>query len=100
MEVKAPSFQLREPRCPCICGGEGFLVFITCPGCGYVTVACDEVGTVFAGPRDLRDVPVIVRLGADSRGACPNCGKVGLEAFRPSTGDEIQALGFSPAEYR
>jgi hypothetical protein len=99
MEVKGPSFRLREARCPCICGGEGLLVFITCPGCDYVTVACDEVGTLFHGPPDLRDVPGGSWLGRDSQGTCPKCRKVTVEAFRPSTGEEIQALGFTPAEY-
>jgi hypothetical protein len=99
MKITAPSFRLKEPRCPCLCGGEGLLVFITCPGCDHVTVACDEIGTVFVGPRQLSELPVASWLAGFEDGWCPKCQKISLRDFRLSTGDEIQRVGFSPNEY-
>ena len=99
VEISSPSFRLREPRCPCLCGGEGLLTFITCPGCGHVTVACDEVGTVFVSPRDLSELSGASWLSGFEDGLCPKCRDVSLRDFRFSTGDEIQAVGFSPSEY-
>ena len=99
MEINSLSFRLRVPRCPCLCGGEGLLTFITCPGCGHVTVACDEVGTVFVGPRDLSELLGASWLSGFEDGLCLKCRSVSLRDFRFSTGEEIQAIGFSPSEY-
>jgi len=99
VEISSPSFRLREPRCPCLCGGEGLLTFITCSGCCHVTVACDEVGTVFVSPRDLSELSGASWLSGFEDGLCPHCRDVSLRDFRFSTGEEIQALGFSPTEY-
>jgi hypothetical protein len=102
MEFIPPSFILRKPRCPCFCGGEGFLTFITCLECGHVALACDELGTVFPEPRDLT-VPACgssLGLSGSENDRCPQCKTVPLADFRNSTGEEIQAIGFLPSEYR
>src|SRR5881628_3769970 len=99
MEIGAPYWRIRGRRCHCDCGGEGVLVFITCPGCGYVAVACDEIGTVFASPRDLSLPPYGCWFAASgSRETCPGCGKVPLADYEYSTAEEIQSVGFSPTE--
>ena len=99
VEIHSPSFRLKEPRCPCLCGAEGLLTFITCPGCGHVTVACDEIGTVFVSSRDLSELPGASWLHGFEDGLCPKCREASLRDFRFSTGEEIQAVGFTAAEY-
>jgi len=64
-----------------------------------VTVACDEVGTVFVSPRDLNELSGASRLSGFEDGLCPKCRAVSLRDFRFPTAEEIQAVGFSPTEY-
>jgi hypothetical protein len=76
------------------------LVFITCPGCGYVALACDKVGTVFPTPRDLSVPPCGSWFAASgSHESCPGCSKAPQLDYEYSTGEEIQRTGFMPSEY-
>src|SRR5664279_2274877 len=96
MEVDKIVWHLRASRCE-FCSGQGALYFASCPGCGAVVLVCDEVGTVFPDPRDLSRA---VQCGLDNPSCrCPGCALVALEAFRNSTSDEIQRLGFHRDEY-
>src|SRR6476620_8121049 len=98
--MPAPYFRLKGRRCECSCGGQGVLTLITCPGCGHVALACDEVGTVFPDPHDLTKPSCGSWLLADgSRAVCPKCGKVPLAEFEYSTGEELQSAGLSADEY-
>src|SRR5215813_9783107 len=100
MEIGPPYFRLKGRRCPCDCGGEGSLVFISCPSCHHVALACDEIGTVFPNPRDLSRASCgSWLLASGSRANCPGCDKAPLTEFWYSTGDEVQSIGFLPSEY-
>jgi hypothetical protein len=98
MKGEDPSWKLKQQRCPCFCGGEGFLVFITCPACGHIAVVCDEVGTVFPNPRDLNEQPCGSWLDW-SGDKCPKCREALLSDFRYATGEKIQSLGFTAGDY-
>ena len=89
MKVRAPTFQLKGMRCPCLCGGEGELVFETCPSCGHIGLFCAEIATFFPDPRDLRDEAAVY---GDSQ-VCPNCGG-DITKYRPSTNAELEGQGF------
>ena len=95
------SFELRDHRCPCFCGGEGTLAFVTCPRCSLVALVCTEVGTVFPNPRDLSEPSCGSWLGmaGSEEDRCPHCRKARLAEFRHSTEDEVRALGFAPNDY-
>jgi len=54
---------------------------------------------VFVSPRDLTELSGASWLSGFEDGLCPRCRDVSLRDFRFSTGEEIQAVGFSPAEY-
>ena len=73
-------------------------MFLTCPSCGKVIIACDEEGTLFPNPKDLT---LQANYSCDpwisTVTQCPQCATV--QQFRFSTGDEIQSIGFSPLEY-
>src|SRR6476619_4493935 len=62
VEIHQPEWRVKGRRCPCACGGEGALVFISCPSCGQISLICDEVGTVFPNPRDLDKGPLLSGL--------------------------------------
>jgi hypothetical protein len=97
MRVKPPNklkYHLRNQRCPCLCGGEGFLVFISCPACGHVALLCDEVATVYPQPHDLNQ-KTCGWLHDDACPKCPVFGKVELAQFRYSTIEDIRQIGFS-----
>ena len=90
MKIRQPILQLKGMRCPCLCGGEGELVFETCPGCGHIALFCAEVATFFPDARDPRDETAV--YGDSQR--CPECGGDASD-YRPSTTDELDDLGFS-----
>jgi hypothetical protein len=94
MEIEQPKWRIRNKRCECICGGEGFLYFITCPECGHVALQCDEVGCVFPNPKSLGN-NACVREDE----CCSGCGKITYSNFGNSTGEEIQKQGFVPQDY-
>lgn len=89
MRVRPPVWHFVR-TCPCC--GQGEPELYTCPSCGRVVLICAEIGTVFPDPRYLGTV-----LEPDA--ACPGGCMVEASAFRPSTGDEVRALGFVPGEY-
>lgn len=100
MRVVPPRWRwaLSERRCPCLCGGEGFLVFIVCPRCAHLSFACDEVGTVFGDVHDTAKGPCGHWLDW-SGGYCSNCGLAELSEFRDATLEEIEGAGFSRSDF-
>lgn len=97
MDLLNPVWSLKTPRCGC-CSEQGTLCFSSCPNCCYVILVCDEVGSVYPNPKDLTEGT----YGAfdDPSFLCPNCSNVALSAFRDSTSDEIQSLGFTANDYK
>jgi hypothetical protein len=96
MEITRPKFTLNR-LCP-VCEQGSSLLFLTCPACGKVIIACDEEGSVFPNPQDLgvpASYPCDPWISTATR--CPGCGTV--QEFRFSSGEEIQQLGFSPTDY-
>jgi hypothetical protein len=92
MEVIPPEFELSGRRCPC-CDGQGALIFERCKKCDLLTLVCDEVGTIFANPRDL-DLATALSIGSP----CPRC-KAPDGNARPATSEEIRNAGFSANEF-
>ena len=88
---------ISERRCPCLCGGEGYLVFIACPGCRRLALACDEVGTIFGHVHDIANGLCGHWLGA-SGGFCPCCHEVLLTDFAYATLEEVVSAGFSRSQ--
>jgi hypothetical protein len=93
MQIDAPVWYLRQPRCSC-CDGEGELRFFACPECSHVVLICAEVGTAFR-----TDGSAVIGDSLDTAAVCPNCERVSLSSFRSATSAEIQALGFTPSQY-
>jgi hypothetical protein len=98
MNIVQPEWHLKGKTCPCICGGEGSLLFLSCPACGAVMLACNEVGTVFSNPQDLDDGPYLSRLPSDAD-TCPRCGSTPLSKCVNADSSQIQAAGFKVGEY-
>lgn len=96
-----PTWHLKKRRCPCLCGGEGYLVLSACPKCRFVMLECDEIGTIFPDPQDLNKE---MEWSADAgQGAptfsCPKCGTPGLGKLDVATDVEIKADGFKRTDY-
>ena len=96
MEIRLPTWSLRNERCPC-CGGQGELCFSACPECVRLVLVCAEAGTVFADVRAASRRP----YGSldDKACVCPGCRRVSISLFRDASDQEIQAAGFTPADY-
>ena len=54
---------------------------------------------MFVSPRDLSESSGASWLSGFEDGLCPKCRDISLRDFRFSTGEEIQAVGFSLTEY-
>lgn len=95
MQINPPRWRwaLSGQRCPCLCGGEGVLVFVRCPGCGHVALACNEVGTIFGDSHAIAKGPCGNWLDP-SGGTCPSCALVDLSEYCDATLDEVEAAGF------
>ncbi len=96
LRVQRPKFTLNQ-ICP-VCEQGSSLVFLTCPQCAKLILACDEEGTVFPNPCDLSlqaAWPCDVWQSTVTK--CPHCLDVGEFAF--ATGDQIQAAGVRQDEY-
>jgi hypothetical protein len=96
MRIERPSWQLKSDRCS-YCGGQGELIFSRCPACSVIVLICAECGTAYA----IRDKKPGEEVG-DTSGStrCFSCAGPFNHDFPPATAEEIQALGFAPAEYR
>jgi hypothetical protein len=99
MEIVDPDPRSRKvlegPRCPCACGGEGFLELEACPGCHRVILVCDELGTSFCDRHDRRKQgPSIHEAGT----VCPGCGQIALVSFLHATEEEMLDAGFRREE--
>jgi hypothetical protein len=92
------AFILVEPRCPCYCGGEGFLIIEACPSCGAIVGRCDEVEELI---RDLRN-PVFDPENSICHAdvPCPNCARALYGDFRAATEAEVRGLGIPRVRYR
>jgi hypothetical protein len=96
MEMDTPKFTLNR-LCP-VCEQASSLLFLTCPACGKVILACDEDGSVFPDPKNLDQLasypcdPWVSTISL-----CPHCGTI--QEFRLSSGKEIQTMGFTPRDY-
>lgn len=73
---------------PCPCCGQGAPLFIACPTCHAIALACMEVGTVFPDPRELG-------LAADDRQPCVRCGGSRYAAFTVATAAQLADGGFA-----
>ena len=95
MNIRAPIWNPKTPRCAC-CSGQGALCFYSCPQCQHLALICDEVGTVFLHPNDLE----IATYGGleDPNCACTKCGRH-IGDFIPATADEILAAGYAASQY-
>ena len=83
---------VRGRRCPCDCDGNGELVYLSCPRCGKVVLACDEIGNVFDNLRDpLASAPLVLWRSAGQR--CPGCREVSLARFRLATEEDLIPRG-------
>src|SRR5687768_3065046 len=98
VEIVQPQWRLKDRLCPCYCGGEGFLIFMSCPSCGYTLLKCDEVGTVFPNIHNLDNKQLISSATAPTK-VCPGCETVSLAHFRNATSAEVRVSGFKPGEY-
>lgn len=76
MKIVRPRFTLKE-TCP-VCEQGSSLVFLTCPHCSAIVLACEEEGSVFPEPCDLSkqaDWPSDSWRSTTIR--CPHCLVVG-----------------------
>lgn len=74
----------------CPCCEQGNPVFVVCPGCGFLTVQCDEMLDFFADPRALIDKGFIEE--------CPTCHSSTIE-FKEASYEQILAAGFTKDDY-
>lgn len=96
MKIEKPKFTLKQ-FCPNCDQGEA-LLFLTCPNCQSIVIACDEEGSVFPNPKDLsRQASWSCDPWSSTVTKCPHCEKEGEFFF--STGVEILRLGFSLDAY-
>jgi ribosomal protein S27AE len=96
MKIQKPKFTLKR-TCP-NCGQGSALLFLTCPNCKAVIIACGEEGTVFPDPKDLANqASWSYDPWTSTVTKCPHCRKEASFAY--STGEDIQNLGFSPHQY-
>jgi len=86
VEIHLPSWELVSRRCP-LCHEQYELIFYTCSSCWRKVLSCC-LGHTF----EVANKSVGARL--DEREAC--CAN---PKERPSTWQEIRALGFGPDEY-
>jgi Zn ribbon nucleic-acid-binding protein len=96
MNISRPRFMLKG-FCP-VCEQGSSLLFLTCPVCAKVIIACDEEGTLFPNPKDLNqqaDYPCDPWISTITK--CPQCQTT--QEFRLSSGEEIQECGFTPQDY-
>ena len=96
MKIQNSKWHLNQ-YCP-VCEQGNSLIFLTCPICKKIILACDEEGTVFPEPNDLKlkgSWPCDVWYSTFTK--CPHCA---VETdFKFSTGEEIQLAGFATDEY-
>ena len=96
MNIDSVGFSLKSPRCEC-CNNQGALCFATCPRCKSLVLICEEVGTVFLNPLDLKRA---VYGGMENPNCmCIECRDVHVSDFENSTTHEIQTLGFDVSEF-
>ena len=98
-----PYWNLSGVDCPCGCGASRSpLTFLTCPSCSNVVLSCDDSQALYAPPREVASGEDFVTLAEPFGSAdvlCPVCQSTTLSDYRPSTSEEVQALGFEPGEY-
>jgi len=96
--VTRPPLIASGRRCPCDCDENGLLVFMSCPQCGKVVLACDEIGNVFDNLEDpFRSRPLV--LWRSSHQHCPACDKVELADFVFATEEALLSSGLSDIDF-
>ena len=80
-------------KCCPICEQGSSLSFNTCSNCRKVVLHCDEDGSIFSNPKNLKEL-----VSDEWNYNCPHCKE--QNSLESSTSEEIQALGFSAEEYR
>ena len=93
MEAHEPRWHLTRP-CP-TCGQGSSLLFVVCPRCQHVAVACIEEGSFFPDPGALASV-----RSDGSTEVCPRCHAVRTADFEPATDLQVLGAGFRHGEYR
>ena len=74
------------------------LVYLSCPPCGKVVLACDEVGNVFDNLQDpLASAPLVLWRSAGHR--CPRCREVSLAAFQLATEEDLIRAGIGRDDF-
>jgi hypothetical protein len=90
MNFVEPTWWLNKV-CP-VCRQGSSLSFSTCNNCKKVVLHCEEEGTLFPDPKNLKKF-----VSDEWNYSCPHCKETG--SLESSTSDEIQAFGFSVGEY-
>ncbi len=81
-----------------MCEQEGSLIFLTCPNCGKLVLACEEEGSLFLNPKNLKQqISWSCDIWQSTFTKCPYCNT--QREFGFSTNEEIQQLGFDQKEY-
>lgn len=88
MQIAPTTWHLNQ-RCPCC--GQGQPLLVTCRRCGRVAAECEEVGTFFSDPVQLKQSSVAV---------CGGCGAAGTDLFVVASAAQIQNAGFKPGQYQ
>ena len=95
MKHDASVLALKQP-CP-VCE-QGELIFLTCPVCEKVVVACNEEGSLFPTPTELATAaPWSCDVWISATTKCPHCNAV--HEFRLSTETEIHDAGVLRGHY-
>ena len=88
------AYQLKGRRCSCWCTGQGFLLFIACPDCGQIALACDESDSVFTelkNPSGRSDSSRNESASDLPQNQCPLCHKRSYHAFRYASRADLVA---------
>jgi hypothetical protein len=74
------------------------LVYLICPGCGKLVLACDEIGNVFDNLKEpLASTPLVLWTSAGQK--CPACQRISLGSFHLATEDDLSRAGVASEEY-
>lgn len=94
MQLNNPEWFLRR-NCPCDCGGEGKLLFITCPKCSHISLACTETGSIFP------NIKILTTDSLKEEGdLCVSCRSKAFAEFNNATADQIALAGVQQNEYK
>ena len=73
-------------------------MYLSCPRCGKVVLACDEIGNVFDNLREpMASAPLVLWRSASHR--CPGCREVSLARFQLATEDDLTRAGVAREDF-